>query len=98
MASKSMTKSAIIAHLATKLDCTKKFAGQFWDELLSLAHKEAKKNSFIFPGLGKLLVVERKKRIGRNPSTGESIVIPKKKVLKFRIAKQVKDAILPPKA
>ncbi|GAB4296172.1 MAG: HU family DNA-binding protein [Ignavibacteriaceae bacterium] len=93
MAAKSMTKSQILEHLSKKTGTTKKLAGQFMDELVSLAHKEAKK-SFAIPGLGKLVVVNRKARTGRNPATGETIHIPAKKVLKFRIAKQAKDAVL----
>lgn len=95
-AAKSMTKSQILDHLAKKTGATKKLSGQFLEELVALAHKEAKK-SFVIPGLGKLVVVNRKKRVGRNPATGESMVIPAKKVLKFRIAKAAKDAALPPK-
>ncbi|MCE1188518.1 MAG: HU family DNA-binding protein [Ignavibacteria bacterium] len=93
---KPLTKSQIVQHLADKVGTTKKQATQFLEELNALAYKEAKK-SFTLPGLGKLVVVARKKRTGRNPRTGETMVIPAKKVLKFRIAKQAKDAILPPK-
>ncbi len=93
---KPMTKSQILDHLAKKTGSTKKLSGQFLDELVSLAYKEAKK-SFVVPGLGKLLVVNRKKRVGRNPATGETMVIPAKKVLKFRIAKAAKDAVMPSK-
>ncbi len=95
-AGKPMTKSQIVDHLANKTATTKKVANQFLDELTSLAHKEAKK-SFTLPGLGKLVVVDRKKRMGRNPATGQTIVIPAKKVLKFRIAKAAKDAVFPSK-
>ena len=90
---KPMTKSQIVDHLAKKTDTTKKVAVQFLEELSSLAYKEAKK-SFTLPGLGKLVVVNRKERIGRNPATGEQITIPARKALKFRIAKHAKDAIL----
>lgn len=93
---KSLTKAQVLNHLAAKTGTTKKLAGQFLDELVSLAYKEAKK-SFVLPGLGKLVVVNRKKRMGRNPSTGETMVIPAKKVLKFRIAKAAKDSVLPSK-
>ncbi|HMU42762.1 MAG TPA: HU family DNA-binding protein [Ignavibacteriaceae bacterium] len=93
MASKSMTKSQILDHLAKKTGTTKKLSGVFLDEIVGLAYREAKK-AFVIPGLGKLLVVQRKKRMGRNPATGETMVIPAKKALKFRIAKQAKDAIL----
>ena len=93
---KPMTKSQIVDHLAKKTDTTKKVATQFLEELSQLAYKEAKK-SFTVPGLGKLVVVNRKERVGRNPQTGESIVIPARRALKFRIAKQAKDAILPKK-
>lgn len=93
---KPMTKSQILDHLSKKTGTTKKLSGQFLDELVALAHKEAKK-SFTLPGLGKLVVVSRKRRMGRNPATGETMVIPAKKVLKFRIAKAAKDAVLPSK-
>jgi DNA-binding protein HU-beta len=90
---KSMTKSQIITHLATKTKTTKKVSAQFLEELVKLSYKEAKKE-FVLPGLGKLKVAQRNQRMGRNPATGESILIPAKKVLKFRISKAAKDAIL----
>ncbi|MDO8548802.1 MAG: HU family DNA-binding protein [Ignavibacteria bacterium] len=90
---KPMTKSQIVDHLAAKTDVTKKIANQFLEELSKLAYKEAKK-SFTFPGIGKLIVVNRKERMGRNPATGEQILIPARKALKFRIAKHAKDAVL----
>lgn len=95
-AKKPMTKAQIIDHLAKKTGTTKKLTTQFLDEYTNLAYKEAKK-SFTLPGLGKLVVVSRKRRKGRNPATGETMVIPAKKVLKFRIAKAAKDAVLPTK-
>lgn len=91
-----MTKSQIIAKLSEKTGVNKKTSALFLQELVSLAYKEAK-NSFTIPNLGKLVVVDRKKRTGRNPATGETITIPAKKVLKFRIAKACKDAVTPPK-
>ena len=90
---KKMTKSAILAHLAEKAEISKKTAGVVVEELVSLAYKQAK-NSFTIPGLGKLVLVNRKARMGRNPATGEAIKIPAKRVVKFRIAKQAKEAIL----
>jgi DNA-binding protein HU-beta len=87
------TKSQIVTHIADKTTTTKKVAGTFLDELVRLAYKEAK-NSFTIPGLGKLVLVNRKARMGRNPATGEAIKIPAKKVVKFRVAKAAKDAIL----
>lgn len=88
-----MTKSAVLSHLADKTGVSKKVAGQFLEELVKLAYKEAK-NAFTIPGLGKLVLVNRKARVGRNPATGEQIQIPAKRVVKFRIAKAAKDAIL----
>ncbi len=90
---KSMTKGEIITHLAKKTKTTKKVAGEFLDELVKLSYKEAKKD-FVIPGLGKLTVANRKQRMGRNPATGQTMVIPAKKVLKFRISKAAKDAAL----
>lgn len=94
---KAMSKAAVIAHFAKKFDMKKKEAASVFDELARLAYKEAK-NSFTIPGIGKLVLVERKARLGRNPKTGETIQIPAKTVVKFRVAKAAKEAILPKKA
>ena len=91
--SKPMTKSQIVEHIAEKADIKKVQAVMILDEIAKLAYKEAK-NSFILPGIGKIVLVQRKARVGRNPRTGETIKIPAKKVVKFRVAKAAKDAIL----
>ena len=96
MAGGYMTKDEIVGHLADKVGTTKKVAGEFLEELVSLSYKEAKK-SFVLPGLGKLSVAQRKERMGRNPKTGESMMIPAKKVLKFKISKSAQDAVFPKK-
>ena len=88
-----MTKSQLINHLAEEVEVPRKTAVRMLEVLSEVAYKEAKKG-FTFPGLGKLVLVNRKARVGRNPATGEAIKIPAKKVLKFRIAKAAKDAIL----
>lgn len=90
---KAMTKSQIMAALAEELQISKKDAVRFVEVLVNLAYKEAP-NGFTIPGLGKLVLVDRKARMGRNPATGEPIHIPAKTVLKFRIAKAAKDAVL----
>ncbi|MDD9820615.1 MAG: HU family DNA-binding protein [Nitrospira sp.] len=88
-----MTKSKIIENLASKSGTTKKTVSDILDNLATMAYKEAK-NSFTVPGLGKLVLSNRKARLGRNPQTGEQIKIPAKKVVKFRVAKIAKDSIL----
>ncbi len=92
-AKKAMTKSQILSTLAEKTDLTKKQVQAVLEAMVALAYKEAK-NGFTIPGLGKLVLQRRKARWGRNPQTGEKIRIPAKKVLKFRVAKAAKDAIL----
>ena len=90
---KALTKSQIAAEIATKTGVTKKAAGEILQSLVDLAYKNAK-NTFTLPGLGKLVLVNRKARMGRNPATGEAIKIAAKRVVKFRVAKAAKDAIL----
>ncbi|HOE01411.1 MAG TPA: HU family DNA-binding protein [Kiritimatiellia bacterium] len=90
---KAMTKSQITAAVAEKAGISKKQAGAALEALSALAYKNAK-NGFTVPGLGKLVLVNRKARQGRNPQTGEIIQIKAKKVVKFRVAKAAKDAIL----
>ena len=90
---KALTKSQIVASLAETVGLTKKQAVQTLEALVALAYKNAK-NSFTIPGLGKIVLVNRKARMGRNPATGETIKIAAKRVVKFRVAKAAKDAIL----
>ncbi len=93
-----MTQSQIVQTLADKCEVTKKTAQALLASLASTAIAEVKKNGlFVVPGLGRLVRVDRKARMGRNPATGQTIKIPAKKVVKFRIAKAAKDAIVPPK-
>jgi len=95
---KPLTKGQIVAHFAGKFDISKKSAGMVIDEIAALAIAETKKaGSFVLPGIGKLVLVKRKARLGRNPATGAEIKIPAKTVVKMRIAKACKDAIVPPK-
>ncbi|MGH7313232.1 MAG: HU family DNA-binding protein [Candidatus Rokuibacteriota bacterium] len=88
-----MTKSATMSHLAQKSNLSKKQVGELFDELVMLACKEAK-NGFVLPGFGKLVLSNRKARMGRNPQTGEPIKIPAKRVCKFRLTKSLKDSVL----
>lgn len=90
---KSMSKSQIAAHIAGKFELKKKTAVEILEEIAQLAYREAK-NSFTLPGIGKLVLVDRKARIGRNPATGAQIQIPAKTVVKFRVAKVAKEAVL----
>jgi len=94
-----MTQSQIVQSLAEKCEITKKVAQSMLETLAETAISEVKKNGmFVLPGIGRLVRVERKARMGRNPSTGEQIKIGAKKVVKFRIAKAAKEAIVPAKA
>ena len=98
MANQRMTQTQLVRSLAEKLEVNNKTARAFLDELAALAITEVKKNGvFVLPGIGRLVRQDRKARTGRNPATGESIKIPAKKVVKFRVAKAAKDAIVPPK-
>ncbi len=89
----SMTKTQTLATLAERTGLQKKEIQDVLDELANLAYAEAK-NGFSIPGLGKLVQVNRAARMGRNPATGETIQIPAKTVVKFRIAKACKEAVL----
>ena len=93
-----MTQTQIVQTLADSCEITKKVAKNLLDTLANTAVTEVKKNSvFVIPGIGRLVRVERKARMGRNPATGAAIKIAAKKVVKFRVAKAAKDAIVPPK-
>ena len=90
-----MTKSALMQALADKNEMSKKDIMSFMDNFAELAYSEVKNSGeFIIPGIGKLVKVDRKAREGRNPATGEAIHIPAKTVVKFRVAKAAKDAVL----
>jgi DNA-binding protein HU-beta len=95
---KRMTQSEVINHFAEKTGLKRAQVKEFFEELANLASTEVKSNGeFALPGFGKLVRSERKAREGRNPATGETIQIPSKTTLKFRVGKGMKDSILPPK-
>jgi DNA-binding protein HU-beta len=98
MATQRMTQTQLVRALAEHGEVNNKVARTILDGLASMAIAEVKKNGmFVLPGIGRLVRVDRKARTGRNPATGETIKIPAKKVVKFRVAKAAKDAIVPPK-
>jgi DNA-binding protein HU-beta len=98
MARKPLTKSQVASHFAEKFGLKKKLAGEIVEEVAGLAIAETKKvGVFTLPGIGKLVLVKRKARKGFNPATGEQINIPAKTVVKMRVAKACKEAIVPPK-
>ena len=93
-----MTQAQLVKHIADTCEVPGKTAKGFLMAYADIAVKETKRaGEFVLPGVGKLVRQDRKARMGRNPATGESIKIPAKKVVKFRVAKSVKDSIVPPK-
>ena len=93
-----MTQTQIVRALAEATSSNNKAARTFLECLTELAIKETKRcGMFVLPGIGRLVRVDRKARMGRNPATGEAIKIPAKKVVRFRVAKAAKDAIVPKK-
>ena len=98
MAGKVMTKAQLVSLVADKASVTKATANAVLEIIAGTAVIETKKNGqFIIPGIGKLVKSQRKARMGRNPQTGAAIKIPAKTVVKFRVAKACKDAVVPGK-
>ncbi|MFA6410087.1 MAG: HU family DNA-binding protein [Candidatus Buchananbacteria bacterium] len=90
-----MTKSQLLASLAESANLSKKDVTLLLEKMVELAYVEVKNSGeFVVPGIGKLVKVKRKARMGRNPATGEQIQIPAKTVVKFRVAKAAKEAVL----
>ena len=98
MAGKVMTKAQLVSLIADKAEITKATSNEILDIIAKTAVVETKKNGqFVIPGIGKLVKSNRKARMGRNPQTGAAIKIPAKTVVKFRVAKACKDAVVPGK-
>ncbi|HEY7786624.1 MAG TPA: HU family DNA-binding protein [Pyrinomonadaceae bacterium] len=95
---KRMTQSEVVNYFAEKTGMKRGQVKEFFEELSNLATREVRTNGeFVLPGFGKLVKSERKAREGRNPATGETIQIPAKTTLKFRVGKSMKDTVLPKK-
>src|SRR5437763_15487509 len=93
-----MGKSELFSHFADRGEVKRTQAREYFDELMTMAEKELKRSGeFVLPGMVKRVVQKRKARMGRKPATGEAIKIPAKTVVKARIAKQLKDTVLPKK-
>lgn len=95
---KRMSQSEVVNHFADKFELKRAQVKEMFEELAELAGREVKKNGqFVLPGFGKLVLSQRKAREGRNPATGETIKIPAKTTLKFRVGKAMKDSVVPAK-
>ena len=93
-----MSQSEVVNHFADRFELKRAQVKEIFEELSTLASREVKDNGeFVLPGFGKLVLSERKAREGRNPQTGESIQIPAKTTLKFRLSKSMKDTVVPKK-
>lgn len=96
MTTKRMTQAEVVAHLADKCDVKRTQAKSMLEELATIISSEVKDNGeFTIPGVGKIVSAKREARTGRNPKTGEAMEIAAKTVLKFRVAKALKDAVTP---
>ena len=95
-AKKRMSQSEVVNHFAEKFDMKRAQVKEIFEELSTLATREVKQNGeFVLPGFGKMVLSQRKAREGRNPQTGETIQIPAKTALKFRLSKGMKDSVVP---
>jgi DNA-binding protein HU-beta len=92
---KGLTKTQVMQALAEQTGMGKKEVIAFMEALAELAYSQVKSaGEFTLPGFGKLVKKHRAARMGRNPATGEEIKIAAKTVVKFRVAKAVKDTVL----
>ncbi len=95
---KRMSQSEVVNHFAEKYELKRAQVKELFEELANLATSEVRESGeFVLPGFGKLVLSERKAREGRNPQTGETIQIPAKTALKFRLGKGLKDSVIPKK-
>lgn len=95
---KKMSQSEIIAHFSDRFELKKPQVKEMFEELAQLAQREVQSNGeFTVPGFGKMVLSQRSAREGRNPATGETITIPAKTTLKFRLGKAMKDSVVPAK-
>ena len=93
-----MGKNREARHLSFPSAMSYRSSNAAHSNIAELAVSETKKTgSFTLPGIGKLVLVKRKARMGRNPGTGATIKIPAKTVVKMRVAKAAKEAIAPGK-
>ena len=95
---KRMSQSEVVNHIAERFELKRAQVKELFEELATLASSEVKSSGeFVLPGFGKLVLSERKAREGRNPQTGDTIQIPAKTTLKFRLGKGIKDTVVPKK-
>lgn len=86
-----MNKKELGKELAKRAELTPKKANHVINELISIIKEYLEQGDTIrLVGFGTFKVVERKERKGRNPQTGEEILIPAKRVPKFVPAKDFK--------
>ncbi|MBR4026893.1 MAG: HU family DNA-binding protein [Lachnospiraceae bacterium] len=89
-----MNKAELVAAIAEKSALSKKDAEAALKAFTDVVAEELQKGEKIqLVGFGTFEVSERAERIGRNPQTGEEMIIPASKAPKFKAGKALKDSI-----
>lgn len=89
-----MNKTELVSLVAMKTETTQKEAGRIIDEFINtIAETLATGEKVVVTGFGTFEVRTRVERTGKNPRTGETIVVPEQKTPAFRAGKLLKDAV-----
>lgn len=89
-----MNKTELVSAIAEKAEMTKKDAEKALNALVEVVKETLGRGDRIaLVGFGTFEVRERKERRGRNPRTGEEMVIPGGKTAAFRPGKELQDSV-----
>jgi len=89
-----MTKAEMVATMSKEAKISKAAAEKALNGFSTAVMKAVKKgDKFTLPGFGTFTVVRRGRRKGRNPQTGKEIIIPARKVVKFKAGNLLKAAV-----
>jgi integration host factor subunit alpha len=81
----TITKDHIISSICTQLELPKKRAAEMLDSLLELVEKTLETgDDVLISGFGKFCVKQKKERKGRNPATGEDLMLGSRRVITFK--------------
>lgn len=89
-----MNKAQLVERVAESTDLSKKAAAELLDAVLEnilLALEQGDEVQLV--GFGKFKTSVRAERQGRNPQTGEALVIPARTVVVFSPGKELRDAV-----
>lgn len=90
----TLTKAKVVENLYEELDLPRRQCVEIVESLLEIMKRSLENGEDVMiSGFGKFMVKEKKARRGRNPATGEALMLDPRRVVTFKCSDKLRDMI-----